>query len=317
MKKDVPPSKDPLEGVIVAAITPRRQNELSIDLGAMLELVDFLGQSGASAIALLGSTGEFVHFPVDDRRHMTNFAAKRSRLPLLVNVSHSTLDGAVELASEAVDAGAAGLLLMPPYYFRYSQEAIRKFYLDFKALAPRDARVYLYNIPFFTSEIAIGTALSLLGTGLFAGIKDSSGSWEYFTQLRDHVTNNSYSILIGQERLYARARAEGAHGIVSGVACAVPELILALEAAVAAGDADRVKKLDARVGEFVDWISKFPAPVAIKEATRQRRIKSGAPAIDLGETEKAQMEQFLAWFGPWLGAVREECVVETGRHRGR
>src|SRR5713226_4174535 len=95
----------PLEGVIVAAVTPRRANGHSMDLGATLELLDFLGGSRANGIALLGSTGEFVHFALDDRSHMVNLAAKRSRLPLLVNVSDSTLDGAVELAREA---GAAG-----------------------------------------------------------------------------------------------------------------------------------------------------------------------------------------------------------------
>src|ERR1700687_5712508 len=101
MKKAVQPEQDPFQGVIIAAITPRRTNETSIDLGAMLELLDFLCQTGANAIALLGSTGEFVHCALDHRRHMTMFAAKRSSLPLLVNVSHSTLDGALALAWDA------------------------------------------------------------------------------------------------------------------------------------------------------------------------------------------------------------------------
>src|ERR1700694_859351 len=123
------PELTALEGVLVAAATPRRVQEYSIDLGATLELVDFLGESEARGIVLLASTGEFVHFALDDRRHMVNFAAKRSRLPLLVNVSHSTLDGAIELARDAISAGVAGILLMPPYYFRQDQDTIRSFYL--------------------------------------------------------------------------------------------------------------------------------------------------------------------------------------------
>ena len=43
MKKAAQPDRDPLRGVIVAAITPRRQHETSIDVGAMFELLDFLG----------------------------------------------------------------------------------------------------------------------------------------------------------------------------------------------------------------------------------------------------------------------------------
>ena len=309
--------KSPLRGVVIAAITPRRQNEISIDLGATLDLIDFLGNSGAAAIALFGSTGEFVHFAIDDRRQMTALAAKRSRVPLLVNVSHSTLDGAVELACEAANSPIAGLMLMPPYYFRYSQAAIRKFFLDFAGQIPPGVPVYLYNIPQFTNELEISTALDLLSTGLFAGIKDSSGSWDYFTRLRDHATNKPYTIFIGDDRLFARARAVGAHGVVSGVACAVPELMLAIEAAVQCGEQDRVQALDARLNEFVQHILRFPAPMGIKEAVRYRHIKAGPCSIDLGGAEQEQMKQFLAWFGPWLAAVREECMEGTGRHSGR
>lgn len=317
MKKAPQPDRNPLQGVIIEAITTRRQGELSIDLGAMLELIDFLGRSGANAIALLGFTGEFVHFALDDRRHVTAFAAKRARLPLLVNVTHSTLDGAVELAREAADSGVAGLLLMPPYYFRYPQQAIRNFYVDFAAQTPRDLPVYLYNVPSFTNEIEISTALSLLDTGLFAGVVDSSGSWEYFTLLRDHATNKPYTILTGDGCVFARARASGAHGVVSGAACAVPELIVAMEAAIASGELDRVQAFDVRLREFIDAVLRFPVPVGIKEAVRLRRIKTGAWAIDLSGPEREQMEHFLAWFGPWLAAVRGECAIETGRHNGR
>src|SRR5258708_8779162 len=111
--KKQPEDPKPLAGVLVAAVTPRRAQEHSIDLAATLEMIDFLGNSGVNGIALLGSTGEFVHFPLDDCRHMLNFAAPRSHGPLLVNVSHSTLDPAIELARSASGARVAGALLMP------------------------------------------------------------------------------------------------------------------------------------------------------------------------------------------------------------
>src|SRR5579872_3701090 len=114
-------------GVIAAAISPRRERELSIDLASSLELIDFLSEGGVNGIALLGATGEFVHFMLEDRARMLDFAVKRSRLPILANVSHSTLDGAMYLGQEATDSGVAAVLLMPPYFFRYDQEALRVF----------------------------------------------------------------------------------------------------------------------------------------------------------------------------------------------
>src|ERR1700688_2560660 len=52
-------------GIIAAAVSPRRSGEQSIDLSASLELLDFLFDGGVNGIALLGSTGEFVHFVLE------------------------------------------------------------------------------------------------------------------------------------------------------------------------------------------------------------------------------------------------------------
>src|SRR5437764_291645 len=119
------------EGVIVAAITPRRKNSLEADLGATLELIDFLAGAGVQGLALMGSTGEFVHLSFEDRIRLVNLAAKRSRVPILAGVSHSTLDGSVALAQQAIGGGASALLVMPPYFFRYDQEDVKYFFTQF------------------------------------------------------------------------------------------------------------------------------------------------------------------------------------------
>jgi 2-dehydro-3-deoxy-D-pentonate aldolase len=293
--------------VFVAAITPRRAHEHSIDLGATLELIDFLGERGVAGIALLSSTGEFVHFALDDRRHMVNFAAKRSRVPLLVNVSHSTLDGAVELAREAACAGVAGVLLMPPYYFRYQQEEIRSFYLAYAKAMDEATSTYLYNIPAFTTEIASSTAADLLSGGAFSGIEDSSGSMEYFSALCEQAALTPFTILAGQERVYVQQRRAGAHGAVSGVASVLPELMVALEHAIVAGEQERTQRLDARVLEFLEWADLFPWPAAAKEALKQRKLKSGALATPLSAEGERKLPEFAEWFRGWLPAVLREC----------
>ena len=308
MKKTRASEERSLGGVIVAATTPRRSREYSIDLAATLELVDFLGNTGVNAIALLGSTGEFVHFALDDRRHMTGFAAKRSRVPLLVNVSHSTLDGAVELARDAANDGVAGVLIMPPFYFRYGQDAIRTFFLKFAAEVDAAVPIYLYNIPIFSNPIDVSTARDLLDTGLFAGIKDSSGSWEYFENLREGSSTLPFAFFSGAERLYAKARPLGARGVISGVACALPELMAALERTLSEGDqAAKASTLECRLQEFLQWVDQFPAPVAIKEAARLRKLNIGAWAVPLGPELEPKLAEFAQWFSGWLPQVLREC----------
>jgi 4-hydroxy-tetrahydrodipicolinate synthase len=285
----------------------RRSGELSIDLGATLELIDFLGERGVAGIALMGSTGEFVHFALDDRRHTVKFAAKRSRVPLLVNVSHTTLDGAVELAREATSAGAAGLLLMPPYYFRYSQEEVRAFFQVFAATVSTDIPIYLYNIPGFTNDISLAVAAELLDSGEFAGIKDSSGSPEYFAGLRELLDRKPFALFTGVDRLFVAQRRAGAHGAISGVASALPELLVAMDRAIVAGDERRTAGLEGRLNEFQNWTDQFPWPAAVKEALRQRKLQSGAMATPLSAEKETKLEEFAGWFRDWLPGVLREC----------
>lgn len=298
----------PITGIYVAAVTPQRQGG-EADVAAMLELVDFLAEAGVNGIALLGSTGEFLHLTFDDRVRLVQLAVKRSRVPVLVGVGHSTLEGAIELGRDAVSAGAAGLLLMPPYFFRYSQDDIHEFCLQFAAGIGSAARIFLYNIPFFTNEIAIETATALLSTGQFAGIKDSSGQYGYFERLFAVSRDKPFTLLVGNDRIYTRARQAGAHGIVSGVACVVPELLVGLDRAIQKNLTADIERLDARLQEFISWHDRFPTPVAIKAAAVERGLKVGPLAVPLAPAGQNRLEEFREWFRAWLPEVRNEAAI--------
>jgi 4-hydroxy-tetrahydrodipicolinate synthase len=289
----------PFSGVIAAAVTPHGKRGTEPDIGATLDLIDFLCAAGVQGIALLGSTGEFVNLNFDDRVRLVYLAVKRSRVPVLAGVSHSTLDGALALGREASAAGAAGLLLMPPFFFRYRQPEIREFYLRFAEMS-HGAPTYLYNIPAFTSGISGETAAQLLSTGRFAGIKDSSGDWDNFEALGRAKREHRFTLLVGHDAIFARARRAGADGVVSGVACAAPELLLALDRAIAHHDEAEAERLDARLHEFLERIERFPTPVAIKAALAARGIKTGPPPVPLAGETQAALDEFREWFRAWL-----------------
>lgn len=294
-------------GVNAAAVTPRRPENPEVDLAATFELTDFLSASGVRAIALLGSTGEFLHFDLEERNRLVELVVKRSRVPVIAAVGHSTLDGAVLLGREAAYAGAAALLLMPPYFFRYGQEEVREFFLRFAEQIKGAAPILLYNIPFFTSEIACETAIELLSTGLFAGIKDSSGRWESFIRLKAARERKRFTLLVGNDIIFTPARLAGADGVISGVACALPELMVALDHAIASNDAGRRDRLDARLHEFILWIDRFPTPVGIREAAALRGLKIGPAAVPAGRNGQHGLAGFREWFKTWLPIVLKEC----------
>jgi 4-hydroxy-tetrahydrodipicolinate synthase len=295
-----------VSGVYAAAITPRREGP-GIDLAGVFDLLDFLGRGGVDGIALMGSTGEFLHFPVIERCRLISLAVRRSRVPILAGVSHSTFDGALALAREAAIAGAAGVLLMPPYFFSYTQEEVRHFYLQFAEAMKGSVPIFLYNIPAYTTAISALLAVELLATGMFAGIKDSTASWDEFEALRAARERCPFTLMAGQDVLYSRARLAGADGVISGIASAIPELHVALDRALLGGQTERAESLDLRLQEFVAWIAEFPAPVAIREAAAMRGMRPGPPAAPAGPEAKRRLAEFGEWFRAWLPEMLREC----------
>ncbi len=298
-----------IAGINAAAITPRREGP-EIDLAAVFELIDFLAASGVNGISLAGSTGEFPHFTPDERARLVALAVKRSRVPVIAGVGHTTLDGALWLAREAAGAGAAALLLPPPYFYRYAQDDIREFYLRAARGLNGAAPLFLYNIPAFASGIGCGTAIELLTTGLFAGIKDSSGRWDDLIRLKEARARCQFTLLVGNEAIFAQARTAGIDGLISGAACAIPELLLALDRAIAAGKTETAARLDARLREFMAWMDRLPMPIGIREAAARRGLKTGPPAVPPGARTQAQLAEFREWFQGWLPNVNQECANE-------
>lgn len=295
------------EGVLAAAITPSRADSYQMDLGAALEVIDFLNAKALRGIALFGATGEFPHFAVEDRVRLAHMAIMRSRVPVIVNATHSCFESATTIAQEAIGNGAAGLLLMPPHFYRYSAADIREFYLRFADEVGARVPILLYNLPAYNNQIPIEVAVELLTSGVVAGIKDSSGDWSYLSRLIEARKTKEFPLMVGNDNLLTRGRLSGADGVISGCACAVPELVLALDRAIVAQDDTALVNLTARLVEFIRWIEDFPGPNGVREAVAIRGLKIGRRAAPFAPSTERQMEQFREWFRAWLPIVAKEA----------
>ena len=289
-----------LSGIFPAAITPHHPKTHEADYSSALDLVDFLTAAGVDGICLFGSTGEFINYSFTERQRLLSLAVKRSRVPIIAGVSHSTLSGALRLADDAISAGADAIMLMPPYFFRYGQGEVEQFYRDFARETSDAVPILLYNIPVFTTGIEIPTVRRLFETGRFAGIKDSSGDWPYFEQLLALRTELPFALFGGPELLVGRSLHAGADGIISGCACAIPELVVGIAQAVKAGDCALADSLDARLIDFATRVGRFPWPVAVRRAVELRGQKPGPLAVPLSPANQQALEQFSAWFRGWV-----------------
>ena len=93
-------------------------------------------------------------------------------------------DDAVMMTRAAVKAGCAGVLMLPPFYYKdVSDDGLFAFYADvIEKVGDAQLKIYVYNIPPVTK---IGLSVSLLERlvktypATVIGIKDSSGDWPY------------------------------------------------------------------------------------------------------------------------------------------
>ena len=283
-----------LRGVFASAITPRHRNSQEADFSGALELLDFLAEGGVQAICLFGATGEFLDYTFMERQRIVYLGVRRSRIPIVAGVSHSTLAGAIQLADEAVHAGADGLILMPPFFYPYSQREIGEFYLRFAKEVGDAVPILMHNLPQCTSRLEVDTVRTLVDSGRFAGLKDSSGDWDYFTQLLAFKRERPVALFCGADRIAGRALREGADGVISATACAVPELVTALAREISS------EALNARLLEFVEWVNRFPFPLAIKRAVELRGQKAGPPLLPLSQENQVLLEVFSKWFAGWV-----------------
>jgi 4-hydroxy-tetrahydrodipicolinate synthase len=149
------------------------------DPGAFKDVLAWFKLQGADGVVVLGTSGEFPHFSVAERKLITETALKhKAGLNVMVGPGASNLPETIELARHAQDNGADGLLVIPPFYFNNPPvEGLTRYYTAlFEAVR---IPINLYHIP-GTSEASISLELlkNLSQYPHLAGIKDSSGNAE-------------------------------------------------------------------------------------------------------------------------------------------
>lgn len=290
----------PFTGPMAAAVTPSRPDSYQMDLAACLEVIDFLCQSHVRAIALFGATGEFPHFSVEDRVRLAHMAIKRSRVPVIVNATHSCFEESRSIIDHAASNGAGGILLQPPSYFRYAAPEIRQFFVEMIEEFAGRIPILLYNLPFFNNAIPVEVACELLGSGTAAGIKDSSGDLGYFGELLAVRKVVEFPLIVGNDTVFVEARRRGADGVISGCAAAVPELLVSLDAAIVSGNELKIAELSLLLDEFIQHIGPFPGPMGIRECLSTRGLKMGARAVPFADDTERKAAELREWFTGWL-----------------
>ena len=119
-----------LEGVIPILVTPGKEDG-AVDIAAQLQVVDHLCGRGARAgFGAFGNAGEgYALLPAEKRQLLQAIVDHLDgRAPVIAGVGATGTDAAVEACKEAEGIGAAGLMVLPPYYLRPDADGLMFFY---------------------------------------------------------------------------------------------------------------------------------------------------------------------------------------------
>jgi 4-hydroxy-tetrahydrodipicolinate synthase len=270
-------------GLSCATITPFAANG-SVDVPRFLSHLHRCIGEGCDSFTLFGTTGEGASVGLSERNLvLDSFDGDK----VLVGVAASAPEDAAAQANPLLDAGGRGLLLAPPFYFKgIDDEGLYAWFSRaIEAMhAPRG--VFLYHLPSVTQ---VPLSLSLIGRlkqafpRVIAGVKDSGGEWSYTEQLlRTHA---DLHILVGDERLLARAMRHGASGAINGFSnfCA-----RRLRPMIERGEEDP------GLSALVDLLLTFPVTPGVKAlvahvARDQRYARAAPPLRTLSETDAAAL----------------------------
>lgn len=283
-------------GVYAALLTPRRDDG-ELNLPSYRHQVEVLEEKRLSGYAINGATGEFTTSSEEELRQLLE--ETRSVTPhreILCGVGAADLRGSIRRANVAATSGASALLLPMPYFFPYRQDDLREFI--HAVASATELPVLLYNLPQFTSGLDTDTVLTLLREHRnIQGIKDSSGSLDILRAItRENIPATR---LIGNDSALCDALQEGlCDGVVSGVACALPELMRSLFLSDRKEpDFDQFRR---QLELFIHKIGPLPTPWGLKVASAIRGFTKESYPFPLSPQRKREAEQLRDWFTPWF-----------------
>jgi 4-hydroxy-tetrahydrodipicolinate synthase len=209
-----------IRGVLAPVLTPFN-HQLEPDVNRFIAHCQWLVDNDAG-LAIFGTNSEAASLSVDERIFLTD-ALLGAGVPasrLMPGTGACSLSDAVTLTKHAVENGAAGVLMVPPFYFKnVSDDGLFAYYSEvIERVGDERLAIYLYHIPQFTQvPITLGLIERLLKRypKTVAGAKDSSGDWNNSKAMIDTFGKDGFDVFPASESLLSKAMPIGGAGCIS------------------------------------------------------------------------------------------------------
>lgn len=257
-----------IAGVLSPVVTPFKP-DLSPDPQRFVRQCRWL-LSQDVGLAVFGTNSEANSLSVDERIALLDQLVDAGIDParMMPGTGCCALPDTVRLTAHAVKLGCAGVLMLPPFYYKgVSDDGL---YASFSEVIERVGaarlRVYLYHIPPVAQvPITLGMTERLLKAypAQTAGIKDSSGDWNNTKAFLDAFAGTGFDIFAGAETFLLQNMRHGGRGCISATANVNPGPIARLHATWQNDDADAQQE---RLNEIRAVFMKFSMIPALKAA---------------------------------------------------
>jgi 4-hydroxy-tetrahydrodipicolinate synthase len=227
------PQKNRLRGVLAPVLTPFDLN-LEPDFPAFLGHCRWLLAKGVG-LAIFGTNSEAASLSTDERIALTD-ALLDAGIPanrLMPGTGACSVKDAVRLTRHAVRSGAAGVLMLPPFYFKsVTEDGIFAYYAEvIDTVAEPDLAIYLYHIPQLTQVPITPSLIERLlkrYPRTIAGAKDSSGDWENSRTMIESFAKEGFDVFPASEIFLPKALPIGGTGCISATVNVNPGAISSL-----------------------------------------------------------------------------------------
>jgi 4-hydroxy-tetrahydrodipicolinate synthase len=294
-----------IEGVLSPVITPFKK-DYAPDEERYVRHCRWLLKSGCAGLAIFGTNSEANSMSVAEKRRLLEALVKGgvSAATLMPGTGHCALSDSIELTRAAVELGCAGVLMLPPFYYKgVSDEGLyRNFAEVIERVGDERLQLYLYHIP-PVSQVAITLGLieRLLSKypGIVAGVKDSSGDWSNTKAMLDAFAKEGFDVFAGSEVFLLDNMRHGGKGCITATGNVNPGAIDRLYKNWRSPDAD---KLQAGISATRKIVQKQPMIPALKAIVAHYGNDAGwktcrPPLVELTANQEEELIRDLKGVG--------------------
>jgi 4-hydroxy-tetrahydrodipicolinate synthase len=288
---------EPFHGVLPALITPFTEDGTAIDAKALAANVERLIGAGVGGLVPGGSTGEFTTLTNAERRELVEVSveAAAGRVPVVAGTGALSTAETVELSVHAERAGAAAVMIVPPFYDALSW---RELLAHYTAVAERiSIPIMYYNLPSASGVTLDADQLrELRRAARVTSLKDTGGDAVAATELVQ-AGQDGPTLLNGWDTLTFAALAAGVRAVVWGTASILPEQCVRLHRLLIDDiDLPAARELWARLWPLCAFLERQSYSAAVKAACALVGDTTGptrAPLLPLDDDARSELAKLL------------------------